>query len=702
MSAKTDDQHEAIEFFTRNYHALRERGPMAWMKRLFNDVRVGKQPRLIDLPTGAGKTELIVVWLIALAYHGARGRKGTPVPRRLVWVINRRVLVQQVFALAKLIEEKIADVPEVREGLAAMSGDPKTIFRLVQLRGQILADTEWATLPTVPQLVIGTVDQIGSRLFFEGYGLGKWNRPQQAALLGVDAWVAVDEAHLVPAFVLSLRQMRSLHMEMPPKILPKLRSIFDKLPFWLTELSATPGLPPPSGQPFRLEKDEENDPRIADRVLAANTRRVRLAWLGKGAKAADALADALASEALRQANANPSWAIAIFVRKVKDAKKVVARLEKKFKGQDRVCEITGRLRGYERERLVRSPVFRRFLSHVGQKLPEIDGPVFLVGTAAAEVGLDADAQSILCDFASLPTLLQRLGRLDRLGQQSSQCKTDGSEPPTMTIFASRPKTSDKARQAAKLIEAMVEQLARQLTKHEGEFSAELITGSLWRNATPETDKKVEGDENADATAENHSQEDGAAEETIAINDENSDSADNDRASADESEIETEDAEGNGKGKKAIAKLIDGATWKVLGVSGEAKSGTLTAPPARWLQESVASVAASPVVVPALTRATIEHWAATTEARTKYLSPHPFLYGHALDAESTPLVAVAFRLEIEALRQRHTDVDEEDTEDDDNERQLINIFKLFPPLRAELHHLPIIVLREWLKSADARP
>src|SRR5205823_4472344 len=61
---------------------------------------------------------------------------------------------------------------------------------------------------------------------------------------------------------------------------------------------------------------------------------------------------------------------------------------------------------------------------------------FLVGTAAAEVGIDADADIILCDFASLLTLLQRLGRLDRRGFLSRRHAEGNGEPPAMWVFAS--------------------------------------------------------------------------------------------------------------------------------------------------------------------------------------------------------------------------------------------------------------------------
>lgn len=88
------------QFFESNYAALREQPPMRWMRRLFLKLTDGWHPNLVDLPTGTGKTDLVVVWVLALAWYGLHKATNKPVPIRLVWVVNRRVLVQQVFRLA--------------------------------------------------------------------------------------------------------------------------------------------------------------------------------------------------------------------------------------------------------------------------------------------------------------------------------------------------------------------------------------------------------------------------------------------------------------------------------------------------------------------------------------------------------------------------------------------------------------------------
>jgi len=637
-------------FFESSYVSLRDKSPMRWMVRFFEEVIAGKPRRLVDLETGAGKTELVVIWLLALAWFGLNGRKSSPVPRRLVWVVNRRVLVQQVFEIAKKLREKLKpdalpELDDVRAGLRELCGMDGEVFQVVELRGQIVADRDWAIRPAMPQIIIGTVDQIGSRLLFQGYGLGKWGRPQQAGLLGVDSWVAVDEAHLVPAFVLTLRQLceRCASSESLP---PPFNAVFARLPFWLTELSATPGLPAPSAEkPFRLTDEESTDHAIADRVLAAGTRRVQVEWLPKAEKPKDSLIQKLVAAATDSKAAR----VAVFVREVGVADKVADGLATAGIAKNHMCKITGRIRGYERDRLAQQEAFRIFLSERTDPAAESGGErYFLVGTAAAEVGLDADADVIFCDFASLSTLLQRLGRLDRRGVLSRRHKNKNGDAPTMLVFASQDETKPKTKAT---IQCQLSKIANALKDDTASYSAKLMAGTHWL-----VEGKASNAEGANAT-------EAAAEK-------------NEEKSA----------------KNQTEPLIDAATWSVLNPN----DGACTSPK-EWLAHDFAKIAAGPVVVPPVTDAVLDYWSATTDARSPHLSPHPFLYGLAEDDEGTPLVGVAFRLEIEALRE--TAGDDDDPETPHTAAEVLEIFERFPPLRAELHQMKLSAVREWLASPE---
>jgi CRISPR-associated endonuclease/helicase Cas3 len=110
------------------------------------------------------------------------------------------------------------------------------------------------------------------------------------------------------------------------------------------------------------------------------------------------------------------------------------------------------MRGVEREELSDNFVFKALSTESRRPAADPDAPlgrpsatVYLIGTSAAEVGVDTDADVILCDFASMDILVQRLGRLDRLGMLTAAGQT-----PTMRIFG-RPKPNQAALNHAKIV-----------------------------------------------------------------------------------------------------------------------------------------------------------------------------------------------------------------------------------------------------------
>jgi CRISPR-associated endonuclease/helicase Cas3 len=64
-----------------------------------------------------------------------------------------------------------------------------------------LADNEeWKSDPARPAIIVGTIDMIGSKLLFAGYGDSYKLRSHHAGLVGQDTLIIHDEAHLTPAF----------------------------------------------------------------------------------------------------------------------------------------------------------------------------------------------------------------------------------------------------------------------------------------------------------------------------------------------------------------------------------------------------------------------------------------------------------------------------------------------------------------------
>ncbi len=370
---------------------------------MFSRFVAEKFPSQCNLPTGLGKTSIIPIWLLALLSRPA------VVPRRLVYVVNRRTVVDQATAEAVQIRNRLTS--EMRQALqelcAEVTDEPLAISTL---RGQFADKAEWRADPARPAIVIGTVDMIGSRLLFGGYGLGFKSKPTHAGLLGHDTLLVHDEAHLEPAF-----------QELLEAVVAEQSRQGDSRAMRVMALTATSrgtrrlANDTPPEPPFQLTEAELNGevPVVSDRLFAKKGLRFHSVADERSVR------DEVVQRALGEANChrNSGQAILVFVRKVDDVKHVVDALLKKKVPTENIGQLTGTLRGYERDGLVSTPAFQRFLSHSkrDKSITSIEGTVYLVCTSAGEVGVDLSADHLICDLMPFESMAQRFGRVNRFG-----------------------------------------------------------------------------------------------------------------------------------------------------------------------------------------------------------------------------------------------------------------------------------------------
>jgi len=266
------------------YQALGLKGeetPFPWQLTLLDEFRNGKLRPALDLPTGIGKTSVMAVWLVARAL-------GAPLPRRMVYVVDRRAVVDQATEVAMCLREFVEQTPEVKKQLG-ISGRSLPISTL---RGQYVDNREWLDDPAAPAIIVGTVDMIGSRLLFQGCGVSRKMRPYHAGLLGADTLAVLDEAHLVPAFEALLRDIASGVDLLGPRD----KALQTLVPsFSLISLSAT-GRGSATQAALRLSEEDFNHPIVKRRLMAP--KRLFVRNLQKG----DELVDALVDEAWRLAS----------------------------------------------------------------------------------------------------------------------------------------------------------------------------------------------------------------------------------------------------------------------------------------------------------------------------------------------------------------------------------------------------------------
>jgi CRISPR-associated endonuclease/helicase Cas3 len=97
---------------------------------------------------------------------------------------------------------------EIANQLLKLSGTKRPLA-VARLRGGILHDDNWGRLPCQPAVITSTVDQLGSRLLFRGYGRSNLTASIFAGLAAHDSLILLDEAHCSVPFMQTLRAVET-------------------------------------------------------------------------------------------------------------------------------------------------------------------------------------------------------------------------------------------------------------------------------------------------------------------------------------------------------------------------------------------------------------------------------------------------------------------------------------------------------------
>ncbi len=394
--------------FPSYFQALWGYAPFDWQTRLLRRVVEEGWPSTLDLPTGAGKTATLDVAVFALALDAARKPEDRRQSRRIVLVVDRRVVVDQAFeracAIAKKLDEaKEGILVEVAAALRELSGNPDGLPILPAiLRGGMPRESEWAKSPSQPVILTSTVDQVGSRLLFRGYGVSDRMRSVHAGLLGCDTLFLLDEVHLARPFEETLAAATKWYSQGQAAILAR--------PLRFVRMSAT--VTGSVDEPFRLADSDRNNAFLKARLVGKKTALLRRVNTPRDpVKASDALAKAASHEAERLCKGN-ARAMAVIVNRVETARRIASLAQETLGGEWTVSLLTGRMRPLDR-----FDKQAAVLSHVqaGRRRSLDSTKVLVVSTQALEAGADFDFDALITECASLDALRQRFGRLDRLG-----------------------------------------------------------------------------------------------------------------------------------------------------------------------------------------------------------------------------------------------------------------------------------------------
>ena len=448
----------SAKHFPAFYEAVNDYAPFPWQARLVEEIESanGVWPAVLDLPTSAGKTSALDAAVFLLALQAGESVHKRTAALRTFFVVDRRIVVDEAAIkarkLAKLLNETAGAKPivkEVAEQLKAFGGGKA--LHVSVLRGGMYRDGSWAESPTQPTICLSTVDQVGSRLLFRGYGVGSNQRALHAGLVGNDALILVDEAHLSRPFLETLKAVefyRSDRWAEQPVTTP----------FQVVVMSATAGsavepvVRPPGWKVEAFQLAPE------DRANDTLHRRLTAKKLAKLVETTDAAFVAtIVEQALAVTNEAEGFkrvqVVGVVVNRVRTARLVAERLRAAYREPERnplsegesdydrpdVVLLTGRIRPYDRDELLfrraihdtRNPEvpvrgllpFVKASANTEQsdydRPPPPRGVLFVVATQTVEVGADFSFDALVTELAPLDALRQRCGRVDRLGFRTS-------------------------------------------------------------------------------------------------------------------------------------------------------------------------------------------------------------------------------------------------------------------------------------------
>jgi len=153
-----------------------DREPFPWQTMLAERATTTGWPAAIDLPTASGKTACLDIAVWALAQQASSSSRKAP--RRIWFVVDRRIVIDEAYDRAQKIAVALDSsvspaIRAVADRLLGLRGLPNRRERppaVGRLRSGVLRDDRWARLRSQAAIITSTVDQLGSRLLFRGYG----------------------------------------------------------------------------------------------------------------------------------------------------------------------------------------------------------------------------------------------------------------------------------------------------------------------------------------------------------------------------------------------------------------------------------------------------------------------------------------------------------------------------------------------------
>lgn len=360
-------------------------------------LAVRSWPDLLNVPTGMGKTAAVTLaWLWKRGWRESR-RERVPdasTPRRLVWCLPMRVLVEQT----------TENVREWLNNLGILDNASHGKVSVHLLMGGADDLKTWAEYPEEDMILIGTQDMLLSRALMRGYGMSRYQWPIHFALLHNDAMWVFDEVQLMGAGLATSAQLEAFRRNLP--LAKSSRTLWVSATLnrgWLATVDMRPHVNALTTHAIgNKDKEQAGDRLQAVKVLVKAS--VSLTKDAGNKAGLQAYLTKLRDLVLQNHNAQSQTLV--IVNRVDRAQQLF-RLLQKHRPDKSDLLIHARFRAAEREAQVR------------RLRDEHDTDRIIVATQAIEAGVDISSKTLITELAPWASMTQRFGRCNRYGEHNA-------------------------------------------------------------------------------------------------------------------------------------------------------------------------------------------------------------------------------------------------------------------------------------------
>jgi len=394
-------------------------------------------PELIDIPTGLGKTDMVVLgWLWRRRFSRNDGIRHKT-PRRLVYCLPMRTLVEQTGDKAKkwlenlgILAESPGDDRDLDGWCKSHGFAGKRISVTILMGGE--SKDEWDHYPERDSVIIGTQDMLLSRALNRGYGMSRYRWPVHFGLLNNDCLWLMDEVQLMGRGLATTAQLQAFRNRL---------GTIDSLPtnsIWMSatlqhEWLATVDFDPETNlsHTLALSPEERSEENIKTRIEAVK--------FIKKSKADSTDPKALAENVLDKHR--PSSRTLVVLNTVGRAVALHRAISRKKPDAELVL-VHSRFRPPDRTRVVSNLL----------KDPDQNGTI-IISTQVVEAGVDVSARVMFTEIAPWSSLVQRFGRCNRSGKYSD-AEVYWIDIPTEKSGSALPYTEDELDRARQILQSL--------------------------------------------------------------------------------------------------------------------------------------------------------------------------------------------------------------------------------------------------------